>query len=194
MQQEQWESRYREQQVWSRDPNPWLLEVAAALTPGAALDVGCGEGADALWLAEHGWTVTALDFAPSALRLGRQRAEDLGGRRIIKKKKADIRTWRTKQRFDLVSVHFLHGPQPERTAALRRAWELTSGSLLVVGHDTTNATQGHGGPPAPVLYTAQDVLADLDVSGTQVRIAERRSRFTDDPDRIMWDCVVLLQR
>lgn len=74
-----WESRYAQpDRVWSSRPSPWLLEIAERMTPGTAVDLGCGEGADAVWLAGRGWTVTALDFAESALRTGALVAESEG--------------------------------------------------------------------------------------------------------------------
>ena len=76
-----WEERYSGDRVWSGRVNVQLEAEAADLTPGRALDVGCGEGGDALWLAAHGWQVTALDFADAALDRAAEHAADAGRRR-----------------------------------------------------------------------------------------------------------------
>ena len=74
-----WDERYRSaQRVWSGDPNPQLVAEVTDLPPGRALDVGCGEGADAIWLARSGWTVVAADISGVALERGAQHAREAG--------------------------------------------------------------------------------------------------------------------
>src|SRR5919199_6018430 len=74
-----WDERYASaEQVWSGEPNGALVAEVSSLTPGTALDVGCGEGADAVWLARRGWRVTALDVSAVALERARRHAEDAG--------------------------------------------------------------------------------------------------------------------
>ncbi len=111
-----WEDRYRSKpQVWSGQPNPHLVTDVAGLTPGTALDVGAGEGADAIWLAEHGWEVTAVDLSSVALDRGRQRAEEVGVADRITWRQADLTTWTPPAgAFDLVTAHYLHLPPEAR--------------------------------------------------------------------------------
>src|SRR5262245_34545887 len=105
-----WDDRYGSaDQIWSGNPNQRLVEQTANLTPGTALEVGCGEGADAIWLAERGWQVTAVDVSTVALeRAARQAARigpDVAGR--IEWQQADILAWQpTPRHFDLVTAHF----------------------------------------------------------------------------------------
>lgn len=198
-----WDERYAAPgRVWSGRPNPWLVVEACDLAPGAALDIGAGEGADAIWLAERGWYVTAVDFSAVALARVAEMAAAAGATQRVATLQADATAWTPPQRsFDLVAVHFLHLPAPPRAAALRAAWSAVApgGSLLVVGHDRSNADEGHGGPPDPtVLFTADEVLADLAeavADGAEVVVAERRSREVAGADgAVALDAVVVLRR
>ncbi|TYP84638.1 class I SAM-dependent methyltransferase [Blastococcus xanthinilyticus] len=153
--------------VWSGRANRQLVVEAADLPPGRALDAGSGEGGDALWLAERGWRVTAVDFSPVALeRAGRAaRARGLDDR--VEWVHADLDSWTPPAgRFDLVTAHYLHATWTDRAALFRRlaAAVAPGGTLLVVGHLHGEAW-GHGehhrhDPGA--LYTADDVAAVLD--------------------------------
>ena len=194
---ENWQSRYSQpDRVWSSNPNPWLVEVAEQLVPGSALDVGCGEGADAIWLAAAGWTVTGLDFAPAALARASEHAHDAEVAGRITWAEQDLTSWRPHPRTaDLVSVQFFHAPPDLRSQVHQRAWEATRRDLVIVGHDPTNATQGSGGPPDPaVLYSTEDVLNTLDLAEAEVSVSERRARNADDPRRLMWDSLLWLRR
>lgn len=201
MTQEMWQERYANpERVWSGRVNPWLVELVPALQVGTALDVACGEGADAIWLASNGWQVTAMDFAPAALSRGEAAAVQAGVSDRIDWVEQDLSDWQPEPRaFDLVAVHFFHGPRDLRERVHRAAWKATRGTLLVVGHDPRNATEGTGGPPDPsVLYAAEDVLASLEgVEGfdaASVMSAEVRVRNADDPERIMLDSVLVVTR
>lgn len=120
-----WEERYRSHTAaCSRRPNPQLVTEAGDLAPGTALDAGCGEGADAIWLASRGWRVTAVDIATTALRRARERAETLGAdvTSQIDWVQADLTSWTpTEEHFDLVSTHYVHPaaprPGPDRPPA-----------------------------------------------------------------------------
>ncbi|KQQ52666.1 cyclopropane-fatty-acyl-phospholipid synthase family protein [Plantibacter sp. Leaf314] len=137
-----WEDRYRSRgQVWSGRPNAALEREVGDLRPGTALELGSGEGADAVWLAQQGWSVTAVDISPTALALGRSTAEAAGVADRITWIEADLATWEPSGRFDLVAATFLHSPVAfPREEVLRRAASAVApgGTLLVVGH---------GGPP-----------------------------------------------
>lgn len=161
------------------------------------MDLGAGEGADAVWLARHGWLVTAVDFASAGLARGAKAAEDAGVSDRVTWIDADLTTWRPPEPFDLVSVQFLHGPSAFRAGVHSSAWRATAGTLVIVGHDSRNAIEGNGGPPDPsLLYTAGDVLDTLGLSpeSPEVLVAEQRTRHAEDLDRVALDCVVVLRR
>ena len=151
--------------VWSGRPNRQLVVEAGALPPGAALDAGCGEGADALWLAAQGWRVTAVDFSPVALDRGSAGARARGLDDRITWVHADLETWLPPPgRFDLVTAHYLHSHGPDRPALFERlaAAVAPGGTLLVVGHLLVEGA-GHDHHHDPDLYcTAEDVAAVLD--------------------------------
>jgi SAM-dependent methyltransferase len=133
-----WEDRYRSRgQVWSGRPNAALEREVADLHPGTALELGSGEGADAVWLAQRGWSVTAVDISPTALALGRTTAEAAGVADRITWIEADLAAWEPSGGFDLVTATFLHSPVAfPREEVLRRAAAAVApgGTLLVVGH------------------------------------------------------------
>jgi SAM-dependent methyltransferase len=167
--------------LWSGRPNPQLVAEAAGLRPGTALDVGCGEGADAIWLAEHGWQVTAVDFAATALERGAThaaaRGDEVAGR--IRWVRADVTQEQPGERFDLVSAQFMHLPPEERRELFARLADAVrpGGTLLVVGHDFSDVAAGAHRPPAPErFFTAQEVAASLDADAWEVLVAEARPR------------------
>jgi SAM-dependent methyltransferase len=160
-----WDARYAAAElVWSAEPNRFLVAEVRDLAPGRALDVACGEGRNAIWLAEHGWEVTGVDFSPVALDKARRLA---GGRGVtVTWLLADAVTdGLDPAAFDLVAVFYLQLPADQRRTAFGAAARAVApgGTLLVVGHDTTNLTDGWGGPhDATVLYGPDDVVADID--------------------------------
>lgn len=170
MTQEMWDERYSApQRVWSGNPNPWLVEVAADMEPGTALDVGCGEGADAIWLAERGWDVTGIDFSAAGLAHAAEQAEQAGV--PVHWVRTDLTEWAPEERFDLVSVQFFHAEPAVRRAVHRAAWAATGGTLLLVGHDDSHP----GPPPAEVRYPVAEILAELGPDA-HVEVAETRTR------------------
>ena len=181
-----WDERYRTTpSVWSGEPNLQLVVEAAALPPGRALDAGCGEGADALWLAEKGWQVTAVDFSATALARGRARAEGLGLGDRIRWEHADLRAWGPAEgSFDLVAGHYLHLPGAERRPLFDRlaAGVAPGGTLLLVGHLLDgDALQehghGHGHAHEPgMFFTAEEVAASLAPGEWTEVVAEVRAR------------------
>jgi SAM-dependent methyltransferase len=162
------------------------------LSPGTALDVGSGEGRNAVWLAEQGWLVTGVDFSPVGLDKARRLAAARGV--DVEWVLADLRSYQPPDgAYDLVVVLYLHLPAAERRAAhtaLARALR-PDGVLLVVGHDVTNLSDGYGGPQdASILLTPDDVAADL--VGLRVERAERVERLvsTDAGERRAIDALV----
>jgi SAM-dependent methyltransferase len=197
-----WDKRYEaEDLVWGLDPNQWLVTEAKELPPGRALDLGCGEGRNALWLAGRGWLVTGVDFAGAALARAAQLAEqaDLAPRVTwVQADVSDSSTWGTS--FDLVVLAYLHQVSTERRSVLRAAAQVLAprGTLLVIAHDLSNLAGGIGGPQDPtVLFTSEDVVDDLaDLPGLLVLRAERviRSVLTPDGPRVAYDVLVRVLR
>ncbi|MGY1804852.1 SAM-dependent methyltransferase [Blastococcus sp. SYSU D00922] len=176
------EERYRSTDaLWSGRPNAQLVREAADLPPGSALDIGCGEGADAIWLAERGWRVTAVDFARTALQRGEQHAEARGSEVAdrIGWVHADVTREVPGEAFDLVSAQFMHLPPEQRRALFARLADAVApgGTLLVVGHDFSDVAAGaHRPPEHERFFTADEVAAGLDPDGWEVLVAEARPR------------------
>jgi len=199
-----WEDRYRSSEaLWSGNPNPQLVTSAAGLTPGAALDVGCGEGADAIWLAGGGWRVTAIDISTVALERGAAHARQVSieAAEHITWLHVDLTTWvPPASTFDLVSAQFMQPPVDQREALHRRLAASVSpgGHLLVVGHHPTDLQTTVPRPPvAELFFTPADVVAILDPERWDVVVSEARARQTLDPDGRMTtihDTVVLARR
>lgn len=177
-----WDERYASSElVWSRGPNQFVEAELAALTPGRAVDLACGEGRNALWLASRDWQVTALDFSAVALAKGRQ----LSGDGDVTWVQADATTWSDPDAFDLALLAYLQLPAPERTLAVRNAFDAlrVGGTFFLVAHDSTNLAEGTGGPQdASVLYTAEGVLGDLAGASFEVVRAERVGRAVTADD------------
>ena len=199
-----WNERYSSAPViWDGRPNPQLVTEAGELAPGRALDVGCGEGADALWLAEQGWTVTAVDISTVALARaeehGQQAGDDVAAR--ITWKRADLTAWApAPSSFDLISAQFMHVPVDQRSSlhAGLAAGVAPGGVLLIVGHHPLDLETGLRRPPRPdLLFTADDAVGALDPSQWEVFAAESRPRVvtgTDGNDVTAHDSVLLARR
>lgn len=202
-----WDERYAARDlVWSVEPNQFVARECAGLPPGAAVDLAAGEGRNAIWLARNGWDVTAVDFSAVALDKGRRLAGDVAVTWV----RADATSWRPDRAYDLAVLAYLQLPAPERRAAVRGAFAALApgGTLLLVAHDTSNLTEGTGGPQdARVLMTAPDVLADLAGLDLDVVRAERVARTVSAPDsgshqhpahgpgeRTAYDCLVRVVR
>jgi SAM-dependent methyltransferase len=185
--QDAWEERYRSSAaIWSGRPNPSLVAEAAALPAGAALDVGCGEGADVVWLAARGWRVTGVDFSPTALQraAGHAAAQgpEVAGR--VEWIQADLTTWTPPaEGFDLVSGHFFHVPAEPRRALFGRLSAAVSpgGTLLIVGHHPSDRHTSIPRPDVPEMFwTAEEVAAELDPALWEVVAAEARPSSAHD--------------
>jgi SAM-dependent methyltransferase len=192
---EDWDRRYAETELlWSAAPNRFLVAEAASLEPGRALDLACGEGRNAVWLAELGWRVTAVDFSPVAIDKARARAAREG--RDVEFVCADLLEYEPEpSAFDLVLVLYLQLPADERRRVLSRAAAALApdGTFLLVGHDLLNLTEGVGGPSdASVLYTPHDIVPEL--PGLEIGKAERVLREVVDSDRPAIDALVRARR
>jgi SAM-dependent methyltransferase len=192
---ERWNEKYDGAELlWSEGPNRFLVAEAAALPPGRALDLACGEGRNAIWLAELGWAVTGVDFADVALAKAKTRAAARGVR--VDLVHADLVDWAPPAgAFDLVLVLYLQLPAGELRSVLGGAAAAVApgGTFLLVGHDLLNLTEGHGGPSEPgVLYTAADVVAGL--AGLEIEKAERVLRPVEGAERPAIDVLVRATR
>ena len=160
MRAEEWDERYSEAQQWSSGPNALVAALLEALPPGDAVDLAAGEGRHALWLADRGWRVTAVDFSAVGLDRGRAQA----GADRVTWVTADVTTWATEPAsLDLVLVAYLHLPEADTLDVLDRAvgWLRPGGRLLVLGHDVDNLTAGVGGPQEPAILHSVDRLAPV---------------------------------
>jgi SAM-dependent methyltransferase len=183
-----WDERYRaSDRVWSGEPNAHLAAETQALAPGRALEVGAGEGADAVWLAGQGWDVTAVDISQVAIDRGRTEAEATGS------DVADRIRWTRLDvlaeplpvgPFDLVSLHFMHFTMEDRIPFLERCKAVVApgGTLLIVAHHPSDLDTTVRRPPMPeAFYTADEVAESLDDTWIVVA-AEARPRQQADPD------------
>lgn len=193
-----WEERYRgHTALWSRQPNPQLVAEVRDLAPATALDAGCGEGADAIWLASRGWRVTAADISPTALRRAREHAETLGAdiSHRIDWVQADLTSWTpTEQHFELVSSQYVHTADSREALFGRLAAAVApGGTLLLVGHDPSDSrSSAHASGPA-VHFTADELAAELDPGRWDSVIAETRTRSAaghDGPEITIHDAVL----
>jgi SAM-dependent methyltransferase len=199
---EAWNERYRDSElVWSAGPNQFVEAELGGLPPGRAVDLAAGEGRNAIWLARRGWQVTAVDFAQAGLDKGRILADGLDIEWIC----GDATTWAGGSEYDVCLLAYLQLPAEERRAAVRAGYRSlrVGGTFLLVAHDTTNLTEGTGGPTdVAVLMTAEDVLADLRGETFEVQRAERVARHVGGgehvhdaaPSATAWDCLVKLVR
>ncbi len=195
---EDWDARYRTSElIWTAEPNRFVVEVLEGEAPGVGVDLACGEGRNAVWLAEQGWTMTAADFSGEALA----KAAALCGARGVEVTlvQADAVTWSPPTDLDLVLVAYLHLPPDERRAALGHAVGAcrSGGQVVVVGHARANLDGGYGGPQEPtILLDPQEVAADLTAAGAEVLRAEdvRRPVITDDGERVAIDTLVVARR
>jgi SAM-dependent methyltransferase len=185
---ESWNDRYRSaSHLWSGSPNPQLVAEVGKLAPGTSLDVGCGEGADAIWLAQRGWEVVAADISSVALQRAAEHARntDPVAAARIEWRQADLLVSPPEPgSFDLVSAQFIQlAPEP-RTRLFRSlaASVRSGGTLLVVGHDPSDLATGVHRPPTPErFYTADDIAQLLDVSWAVVT-CEARARRAATPE------------
>jgi ubiquinone/menaquinone biosynthesis C-methylase UbiE len=159
----EWDERYAERRQWSSGPNALVESLVGCLPPGDAVDLAAGEGRHALWLAERGWRVRAVDFSAVGLERGQEQAEAAGVTGVAWEV-ADVLTWSVAEASqDLVLVAYLHLPEPETTALLRRAvgWLRPGGRLLLLGHDADNVAHGVGGPQEPAILHSVARLAPV---------------------------------
>ena len=185
-----WDERYRSaRQVWSGQPNPQLVAEVDGRPPGRALDAGCGEGADAIWLAQRGWDVLATDISGVALQRGEQHARDAAPVAVakIEWRQADLLAEPPEADcFDLVSAQFMQlPPEPrKRLFTALAAAVRAGGTLLVVGHHPSDLDTGVARPPMPELFYTSDEVAELLDDSWTVEVSEARPRTAKTPDGV----------
>ena len=195
-----WDGRYASRElVWTGAANQFLVAETEALTPGRALDLASGEGRNAVWLAQRGWSVRAVDFSKVATDKAVRLAASRGVGERIDFKTADLRSFNSgEQCFDLVALVYLQIPQVELVPILQRAARAVApgGSFVLVAHDSDNLLRGFGGPQHPdMLYTAQQVVAavgnelSIEKAGPVTRMVDTKNGV-----REAIDCLVLARR
>jgi SAM-dependent methyltransferase len=202
MDRDAWDERYLATElVWSAEPNRFVEAETESMAPGRVLDLAAGEGRNAIWLAENGWTATAVDFSRVAL----QKAAHLAAARgvALQVVEADVTGYEPEPgAFDLVLVVYLQTREPDRARWLAHAVAALApgATLLLVGHDRSNLDGGYGGPQdADVLTTPEeltDALAALGGGGLTIERADLVERSVDTPDgpRIAIDHLVRARR
>ncbi|MEL4319260.1 class I SAM-dependent methyltransferase [Leifsonia sp. YIM 134122] len=167
----------------SSAPNPYISRGTAGLSAGMALDAGCGTGAEAVWLAEHGWTVTGADISASALAQAAVRAEAASVTRNVTWVEADLTTWEPPVQFDLVTTNYAHPTIPQLDFYARiGTWVAPGGTLLIVGHlhGSTTTANGHH-PPEEATVTAAVITDRLDPATWHIESAEELDRTVNAP-------------
>ena len=193
-----WDARYADAaaaagSVWSLQPNAEVAAILADAEPGTAVDRGCGEGRNALWLASRGWAVTAVDYSSVGLATGRRRAEERGLE--VEWVQADVTTWVPPRGIDLALLAYLQLPAGSLVPVLRRAVDALTrrGRLVVVGHDRDNLTRGVSGPQdAELLHTVADLRAGAE--GLTIERCERIERAVPGSDHTAIDTVLVARR
>lgn len=187
-----WDRRYLDHpSLWTDTANRFLTETVADLTPGTALDLACGEGRNALWLARRGWDVTGLDFSPVAI----DRAREVATREQLSATfdTVDLRHWNPTETFDLVCLLYLHLNRDVMAPIVSRASAAVGrgGTLFAIGHHSDNLVDGTGGPQAEeLLYTEEELVRWCPLDAVR---AERVIRETADGGRAI-DAILVARR
>jgi len=212
-----WDARYSGADlVWSAGPNVWVRELCTPMPRGRALDVAAGEGRNALWLVEQGWSVVAADFSA----VGVERMNEIADRRLTQRRSAFTAVVADATQpaphppsdllgdagaagesdggagYDLVLISYLHLPRTEWGEAIAAAVHATTvgGAVLVVAHAVRNLTEGVGGPKDPtILLDPEDVIASVAELPVDVELAQLRARDVEGADRPELDTVVRLR-
>jgi len=173
-----WDEKYRAtDRLWSFKPNLFVADRLGPAQPGVGLDLASGEGRNAIWLSELGWTMTAVDFSEVAVERGRAVSDTVDF--VV----GDVLTWEPSGTFDLVLIAYLQlsedllGPVVEKASA----WLEPDGEVFMIGHDRSNIEEGYGGPQVPeILWDVESIrswLSRLTVIEAQV---VRRPIDTDE--------------
>jgi len=187
-----WDDRYKGSDlVWSEEPNLFLPPLVEGMPPGTAIDVACGEGRNAVWLARQGWAVTGVDFS----EVGINKARTLAGDTQVEWVVADATTYDPGKTFDLVVIFYLHLPGDQLASAFESAVAAVApgGTLFGVGHALSNMTDGYGGPPIPeVLWSVERI--EPFIEGLEIIELDERDRDVASADATAIDLVILAKK
>jgi SAM-dependent methyltransferase len=199
---EHWEDHYGERdRVWSGRVNAAFAEIVEPLKPSTALDLGCGEGGDAMWLAERGWQVVAVDISETALQRAAEDADARGVGNRIEFQAHDLSESLPEGAFDLVSAQFLHSTLPlDRTRIFQRAADVIrpGGLLLIVDHGgappwASKLHHHHEFPGADEVVAALN-LPDAEWERVRVDSVEREATGPNGENGTLVDNVIVLRR
>lgn len=183
-----WDDRYGgDGHIWSGNPNAQLVAEVSGLTPGTALDVGCGEGGDVIWLARRGWRVTGADFSANGLARAARHAEEAGVADRTDWWQVDARTFSAGGRsYDLVTTHFLHPPDGGMVEVTRRVSEAVTpgGHLLIVGHAPSEAFTHLTASRRNAMFLAEDLLPALPDDFEPLVVDQRPRMVTRDGNTV----------
>ena len=181
-----WNSRYAATDlVWGSEPNQFVVAELEGVTPqGRALDLACGEGRNAIWLAGQGWNVTAIDFSEVAIARAGKLAERRGVH--VEWLCEDLVVYEPPQRaFQLVVIAYLQIPGAELRRVLAHAATALApgGNLLLIGHALRNLSEGVGGPQDPaVLWNPDELRATLESLSLKLERCDEVERSVEAPD------------
>ena len=192
-----WDRKYdRRELVYGEAPNTTVVEVATSLKRGRALDLASGQGRNAIWLATRGWTVDAVDFSSVALTRASRVAHSAP--RSVRERltwiHADVTQLATEPNYDLVLMLYLHLPPDERHRAVSAAVSALKpdGILMILGHHSSNITEGVGGPQeVEILYTPEDLVSDI---GSRLTVETAENRYRDVSGGTAIDALLLASR
>ncbi len=193
MEKEEWDKRYSQNDlVWGWAPNELLVNEVSDMEPGRSLDMACGEGRNAIWLASIGWKSTGIDFSSEGIKKGMQMADQLGVE--VEWLEADLRKWEPPESaYDLIVSLYVH-MMPDEIGKVHKnaiAALAPGGTIIVIGHDLTNLTEGYGGPPFPdVLFTPERIAQDLDQLVIEKAERVNRTVKTDEGEKTAIDTLV----
>ena len=183
-----WDERYRQaESLWSATPNVFVENRLGPYAPGRGVDLACGEGRNAIWLAERGWSMTAVDFSKVAVERGRQRSADVDF--VV----ADIMEWEPEASLDLVLVSYLHLEEHHLHSLVTRArdWLEDGGEMFLLGHDRSNLESGYGGPQVPeILWDVGTIVGWLDGMDVVEAHVVRRPVDDDGELRVARDALI----
>ena len=183
----------RPEQHHQFEPNPYIREETAQLTPSTALDAGCGQGAEARWLAEHGWQVTAVDISDTALEIARQQPHTHAS--SIEWMCADLTTWEPDRQWDLVVTNYAHTPLPQLEFYTHIAqWVAPGGELLIVAHKAHDDAEHQHASEATV--TSEDIAEIFAEPQWQLATARSHTRqmHSENHGLLLHDVIVRIHR
>jgi SAM-dependent methyltransferase len=191
-----WNERHKAGDFEGDGPNSTLVLGTSGLPRGRALELACGSGTNAVWLASQGWRTTAVDWSSVGLANGKAKADAAGV--AVEWLERNLVEWDPPSRsFDLVAIVYLHLPREERVPVYDKAAAAVApgGRMLVVGHHPRNAAEGFGGPSEDRLFTAEQIAADLLVSDPDLAIERAELvRQTDPGGHRPYDSLLIVRR